>query len=270
MRISQLSFAKIQAALSPIAAFMRVIPLLFEVHRDAELQKIARSYLGWIPLCIFSEPRLWLWLILTSRWRFRTGYQKPYSFYAPHLEARPFAECNQTSAWLEAQFPLINREFAKLCAAEVESPSKALVKTGTWNTFPLLRAAKKVPENIARCPETWATAESCPIPSGVRGGVYFSIVYPHTHIRSHCGPSNLKLRYHLTIEEAEGAKIRSGAEWRTWRRGQCLILDDSFEHEVIHDGETRRVVLIVDCWHPDLTEKDRAFLARLHKAWRGG
>jgi aspartate beta-hydroxylase len=47
-----------------------------------------------------------------------------------------------------------------------------------------------------------------------------------------------------------------------------LILDDSFEHEVRHQGDRKRVVLIVDCWHPDLTEEERNFLERLHDIWR--
>jgi aspartate beta-hydroxylase len=52
-------------------------------------------------------------------------------------------------------------------------------------------------------------------------------------------------------------------------RGECLILDDSFEHEVRHDGTRRRVVLIVDCWHPDLTEPEREFITHVHRVWRG-
>lgn len=36
---------------------------------------------------------------------------------------------------------------------------------------------------------------------------------------------------------AKGARIASGDEWQSWRRGECLILDDSFEHEVVYVGE---------------------------------
>ena len=35
------------------------------------------------------------------------------------------------------------------------------------------------------------------------------------------------------------------------------VLDDSFEHEVWNDGDTARVVLIVDVWHPALSEAER-------------
>ena len=39
---------------------------------------------------------------------------------------------------------------------------------------------------------------------------------------------------------------------REWKQGECLIFDDSFEHEVWHDGDSDRVVLICDLWHPEL------------------
>jgi Aspartyl/Asparaginyl beta-hydroxylase len=68
--------------------------------------------------------------------------------------------------------------------------------------------------------------------------------------------SSPALRYHLTIEEASGARIR----WREWRRGECLMPNDSFEHEVMHDGTRRRIVLVVDCWHHALSAKELAWL----------
>lgn len=40
-----------------------------------------------------------------------------------------------------------------------------------------------------------------------------------------------------------------------------LIFDDSFEHEVWHNGTGVRLVLIVDIWHPDLTEQERKTLS---------
>ena len=35
------------------------------------------------------------------------------------------------------------------------------------------------------------------------------------------------------------------------------VFDDSFEHEVVHTSNKTRVVLIIDIYHPELTE-DRA------------
>jgi len=39
--------------------------------------------------------------------------------------------------------------------------------------------------------------------------------------------------------------------------GQCVAFDDSFQHEAWNGHpDTARVVLIVDVWHPDLTDPE--------------
>ncbi len=245
--------------------FAQALPLLFSVRKDPELQPILRSYLGWIPLCVFSQTRHWCSLLVSTRRRFARDDQRPTAFYGPHLPAVRFPEPDETARRLASQVDVIQSEFASV-GRSIESPSKALVNRGDWNTFPLVRASVPFPDNIARCPRTWAVVETCPRPpEGVRGGVYFSILDPGTRITLHCGPSNLKYRYHLSIEAADGARIRSGSEWRQWKPGDCLVPDDSFEHEVVHEGGKRRVVLIVDCWHPALNEREREFLTALHR-----
>lgn len=35
------------------------------------------------------------------------------------------------------------------------------------------------------------------------------------------------------------------------------MLDDSYVHEVWHNGTEQRIVLIVDIWHPELTQRQR-------------
>lgn len=88
----------------------------------------------------------------------------------------------------------------------------------------------------------------------------FSILHPGTTIRPHCGPSNARLRLHLTIQHGSGgAWIRVGRQNKTWEEGGVLIFDDSFEHEVQHTGKSPRVVLIVDFWHPQLPQNKRIF-----------
>ena len=87
--------------------------------------------------------------------------------------------------------------------------------------------------------------------------IKFSAIQPGTHIRTHTGPSNERLRLHLTLIHSGGARIRVGTEWRTWQEGKAIIFDDSWEHEVIHTGDGARVVLIMDIWHPELPPESR-------------
>lgn len=82
--------------------------------------------------------------------------------------------------------------------------------------------------------------------------VKYSALKPGTRILPHTGPSNRRLRAHFCISHTGGASMRVGEEWRTWEEGKVLVLDSSFEHEVVHKGNDLRVVLILDIWHPEL------------------
>src|SRR5206468_8159148 len=62
--------------------------------------------------------------------------------------------------------------------------------------------------------------------------------------------------------------LRVGSETRTWRKGKCLVFDDSFEHEATNPSERARVVLLVDVWHPDLTAAQRRRLASMYRGTR--
>ena len=87
--------------------------------------------------------------------------------------------------------------------------------------------------------------------------VKFSSIQPGTHIRLHTGPSNKSLRCHLTLIHDGGAQLRVGNDWTSWEEGKAILFDSSWEHEVIHNGNSIRVVLIIDIWHPDLPQEMR-------------
>ena len=40
--------------------------------------------------------------------------------------------------------------------------------------------------------------------------------------------------------------MRVGNEFKQWNTGKALMFDDSFEHEVFHNGTDPRVVLLMD------------------------
>lgn len=133
--------ASCSSTFGPIVALVHLSPLLWRVRRDPALRPMLRAYLGWMPLCIYSEPVKWIGLVLTSPWQYRNPDQRPESFYAPHLPAAPFGPPDATTALLERHVEAIRQELDGVIDMEVESPSKALVSRGTWSTFPLIRAA---------------------------------------------------------------------------------------------------------------------------------
>ena len=66
-----------------------------------------------------------------------------------------------------------------------------------------------------------------------------------------------------------GSWIKVGGETRPWKEGQCLVFDDSFEHEVqVVQGP--RVVLLLHFWHPDIPEADWPRVAEEEQAIRRG
>lgn len=83
---------------------------------------------------------------------------------------------------------------------------------------------------------------------------------PGVHVWPHCGPTNCRIRAHLGLVVPPGPKIRVADEEGKWTEGKFIIFDDSFEHEVWHEGESFRLVLIVDFWHPELTAHQKATL----------
>jgi len=91
-------------------------------------------------------------------------------------------------------------------------------------------------------------------------------VTPGTHIIKHNGPTNKKLRLHFPLLGVDKSRLRVGEETKFQEAGKCYIFDDSFEHEAWHDGNETRVILIVDLWHPDLTNDEVKFLSLLQKA----
>ena len=44
---------------------------------------------------------------------------------------------------------------------------------------------------------------------------------------------------------------------RKWEEGKCIVLDDSYQHEVWNETDEARVVLLVDIWHPDVTKEEK-------------
>ena len=66
---------------------------------------------------------------------------------------------------------------------------------------------------------------------------------------------------HLGLQVPPEAWIKVGEEERNWEEGKLTTLDTSFQHSTGNPSESMdRYVLIIDFWHPDLTEAERAGL----------
>jgi hypothetical protein len=88
----------------------------------------------------------------------------------------------------------------------------------------------------------------------------FSVLQPGGKILPHCAPWNTRLTLHLGLSVPSDCEMRVANEVRTWKAGEVLAFDDSFEHEVWNRSSTSRAILLIDVWHPDLTSGERAIL----------
>ena len=98
------------------------------------------------------------------------------------------------------------------------------------------------------------------------GEVLFSTLAPGTVLRPHCGGTNARLTCHLgvVVPSEEDITITCGGETRHWVEGKCIVFDDSFQHDVKHQGRSHRTVLLLNFWHPDVPPEKRTSEWRSH------
>lgn len=93
------------------------------------------------------------------------------------------------------------------------------------------------------------------------GEVAFLVMEPGVVIPPHADSEiNLSLNCHFGIKTPEGCGIKVGGETRSWTKGETLFFDNSFTHEAWNKGQEKRVVLILDVFHPELTKIEKTLL----------
>jgi aspartyl/asparaginyl beta-hydroxylase (cupin superfamily) len=181
--------------------------------------------------------------------------------FVPGLESKPVHDSSSLwfTGYLEEQYPQIRAEIEAVLdtAGDPVKPTvedgAGLIHRGTWKQGHLFKDGQWQDEVCEHFPVTTSILKEIPEVTTLGPGVIMiSRLTPGTHITPHCGPTNAVLRIHLPIKVPPGAAIRVGEEWLEWSEGKCLVFDDSYEHEVRHDGDTDRIVLILDALHPDL------------------
>ncbi|HEX4300889.1 MAG TPA: aspartyl/asparaginyl beta-hydroxylase domain-containing protein [Gammaproteobacteria bacterium] len=209
--------------------------------------------------------------------------QRPSLLYFPGLATKPFYERAELPAVksLEEALPEVLAEYLALQGGEatfspyVQAPGhqdpqqwRELNNSPAWSAYHLYRNSERLADACETCPETARLVETLPLAriTGHAPEIFFSILKPGTHIPPHFGLGNYKLAVHLPLVLPGSCAIRVGNETREWQEGQCLIFDDSFQHEAWNRSGSPRVVLILDVWHPALEEHERAAICGIHDA----
>ncbi|HEY8009735.1 MAG TPA: aspartyl/asparaginyl beta-hydroxylase domain-containing protein [Rudaea sp.] len=240
--------------------FVRALEPLREAHGEASLARVMHCldiYLELAP-ANYPDPR-----------------QRPKFLYFPDLPTTPYLD-RALFPWyaqLEDNFTIIRDELLAVLRDEqgiepflkinsTDDVTRYLAGAGdkpVWDAFFFYRHGERMDANCARCPRTAAIIESLPI---VRirehaPEICFSVLTPGTHILPHRGVTNTRLVTHLPLIVPENCALTVGGEQRVWQEGQCFTFDDTFEHEAWNRGASTRVVMLLDCWNPHLTEVER-------------
>jgi len=186
----------------------------------------------------------------------------------PNLRSAPWhdAENVPLAIDLQQQYPAIRDEIMALDPGRFHRESEGIERTGDWDVIFFYERGRRHDENLDACPTLTRVVERHPTMRTAAGLIYLSRLRAGTVIAAHRGPTNMRLRCHLGIQVPRGdCGIRVGDESRKWEEGQCLVLDDFFEHEAWNRTKQDRIVLIVDLWHPGLSRDEIRLLEGLQR-----
>jgi aspartyl/asparaginyl beta-hydroxylase (cupin superfamily) len=222
--------------------------------------------------------------------RTRMWHSEATHFHFPQLREQEYHD-REDFPWLEqweAAIDDITEEFH--VAAKAESAQRVpyldygeheplaqwapLNRKLEWTAIHLIKQGRVIEANASLCPRTMALLEQFPQPHipGCGANAMFSLLAPRTSIPPHVGVANFRLVAHLPLIVPDDCWFRVGAETREWKRGEAFVFDDSIEHEAANGSDELRVVMIIDCWHPDLTPAEREAIARIvgQSTWEVG
>lgn len=186
----------------------------------------------------------------------------------PDLPSRPWYDPKDFPivAYLEANFDAIREEILTLEGHHrFHRESELIGRTGDWDVAFFYERGRRHDDVCAACPTTARAVDTYSTVRTLAGLSYVSRMRAETHIEAHRGPTNLRVRCHLGIQVPDGdSAIRVGDETRRWVQGGCLVFDDYFVHEAWNHTDEDRIVLIVDLWHPGLSDAEVMLLEALH------
>ena len=250
--------------------FRGVLDPLREHYGDSELVRVERSlaiYFSDQPANI-PDPR-----------------QRPKFLYFPDIASQPYYP-RQHFPWLqklEAATDTVREELRGVLSQGLQlepflgqipaQASQGMLRSSSgqaaaWDAYFFYRHGQRHDEHCARCPQTTALLDALPLVR-IRDHApetLFSILTPGTHILPHTGVTNTRLVTHLPLIIPPNCAIRVGGEEHIWQEGRCVTFDDTYEHEAWNRSGQTRVVLILDSWHPDLSEAERAAVTDLVEA----
>lgn len=127
-----------------------------------------------------------------------------------------------------------------------------------WLAWLFSSEGKWFEETMALAPKTTALLQSTHF---TQGEFLFSEISAGGVIPPHTGGCNAVLSVHLGLIIPASARIQVGQQVRGWAKGKVVAFDDSFVHGCWNPSKDRRICLVWEVWHPELTEVERKAMA---------
>ncbi|MCE2659932.1 MAG: aspartyl/asparaginyl beta-hydroxylase domain-containing protein [Rubrivivax sp.] len=131
----------------------------------------------------------------------------------------------------------------------------------SWDALFFYRHGRRMDANHARFPKTSAVLDGhllCRI-DGQAPEICFSTLQAGSRIEPHHGVTNARVVVHIPLRVPPGCYLDVvGIGRHFWRECQAMVFDDTFEHAAENPSDMPRGILLMDSWHPDLSEAERA------------
>ncbi len=119
-----------------------------------------------------------------------------------------------------------------------------------WDVYGLVAFGERIESALSSCPRTATLLAG--VPGMTTAG--FSRMAAGTRIQPHVGWVRTVYRLHLGLVVPADCSLRVGDETRSWVEGECLIFDDTVEHEAWNRTRESRIVLLLDFLRPGVAD----------------
>lgn len=211
--------------------------------------------------------------------------QKPGFLFFPDLSNKPIPELKQAS-WIKAiskKLPALQQEamalqqdpsawisfFGSPRGQSIQSVLRCDTPASGCEAAYFFRQGQRVNALHDHCPEISAVLASlpvCHIP-GQAPEACLSLLHPGTAILPRHGVTNTRLIVQIPLVTSAGAYLSfTGEANQEWSIGTPIIYDDTFEHSDVNESDSPRVSLIVDIWHPGLSDAEKTAMTEFVQA----
>ena len=211
--------------------------------------------------------------------------QRPKFFYFPGLPEGPYHDPMLhrwapalRESWLDLRQEAMellaeDRDFESFLGLEPGQNREGYVggsnPNAAWDAYFFYRHGQRLDAHHARCAKTSAVLESielCRV-ANQAPEVCFSVIRPQSTIVAHYGVTNTRLVMHLPlIVPRDCALDIIGARAHHWQEGELMMFDDTFQHGAWNRSDEPRLILLMDCWNPHLSEAEKIAVKQIVEA----